>query len=216
MKDATAAVAMTSSGRGGGGGGGSGGGEKVRSLSDKEKTKMRERQRRSITTNIFHGLRKHGGYPLSPRADINEVLRHLASEAGWIVDPDGTTYRHSPTPSSGFASCPVCGAGKRSTASTPTSSVVLGGECSTTTSPRRFQVVGDSVLSPYLAGCGGSGVGDVVTSDRDIPLALYMYSGLQHSGTTGEPSKAAFTYQQQRQLYLQEARAPMTSPPRPA
>lgn len=99
MKDATAAAAMTSSGRGGGGGG-SGGGEKVRSVSDKEKTKMRERQRRSITTNIFHGLRKHGGYPLSPRADINEVLRHLASEAGWIVDPDGTTYRHSPTPSS--------------------------------------------------------------------------------------------------------------------
>ncbi|KAJ9691168.1 hypothetical protein PVL29_013371 [Vitis rotundifolia] len=226
MKDATAAAAMTSSGRGGGGGA-SGGGEKVRSVSDKEKTKMRERQRRSITTNIFHGLRKHGGYPLSPRADINEVLRHLANEAGWIVDPDGTTYRHSPTPSSGFASCSVCGAGKRSATSTPTSSVVLGGECSTTASPRRFQV-GDSVLgaggpptSPYLAGCGGSGIGDVVTSERDIPLALYMYGGLQHSGPTGEPSTAAVTYQQQRQLYLQEARAsnhntPTASPPRRA
>lgn len=72
------------------------------------------------------------------------------------------------------------------------------------------------MLSPYLAGCGGSGVGDVVTSERDIPLALYMYGGLQHSGTTGEPSTAAVAYQQQRQLYLQEARAPMTSPPRPA
>ncbi|KAH0985298.1 hypothetical protein GBA52_012475 [Prunus armeniaca] len=64
-----------------------------RSESEKEKTKMRERQRRAITTKIFHGLRKHGGYRLSSRADINEVLRHLASEAGWLVEPDGTTYR---------------------------------------------------------------------------------------------------------------------------
>lgn len=64
-----------------------------RSAVERERTKMRERQRRSITTNIFHGLRKHGGYRLSPRADINEVLRHLAQEAGWTVEPDGTTYR---------------------------------------------------------------------------------------------------------------------------
>lgn len=64
-----------------------------RSEIEKEKTKMRERQRRAITGKIFHGLRKHGGYTLSPRADINEVLRQLAKEAGWIVEPDGTTYR---------------------------------------------------------------------------------------------------------------------------
>ncbi|KAL0305426.1 UNVERIFIED_CONTAM: BES1/BZR1protein 4 [Sesamum radiatum] len=70
----------------------------VRSAVEKERTKMRERQRRSITTNIFHGLRKHGGYRLSPRADINQVLRHLAQEAGWIVEPDGTTYRSATTP----------------------------------------------------------------------------------------------------------------------
>lgn len=66
-----------------------------RSESEKEKTKMRERQRRAITSNIFHGLRKHGSYRLSPRADINEVLRELAKEAGWVVEPDGTTYRSS-------------------------------------------------------------------------------------------------------------------------
>jgi hypothetical protein len=35
---------------------------------------MIERQRRAIIT-IFHSLRKHGGYLLSPNADINEVLR---------------------------------------------------------------------------------------------------------------------------------------------
>ena len=59
------------------------------------RTKLRERTRRSITTKIFHGLRKYGGYNLAPRADINEVLRCLASEAGWIVEDDGTTYRSS-------------------------------------------------------------------------------------------------------------------------
>jgi hypothetical protein len=69
-----------------------------RTESEKEKTKMRERQRRAITTNIFHGLRKHGGYRLSPRADINEVLRELAKEAGWVVLPDGTTYRSFSSP----------------------------------------------------------------------------------------------------------------------
>lgn len=65
-----------------------------RSESDKERTKLRERQRRAITTRIFHGLRKYGGYQLSPRSDINQVLRELAKEAGWVVEPDGTTYRY--------------------------------------------------------------------------------------------------------------------------
>lgn len=64
-----------------------------RSVREKEKTKLRERERRSITTKIVQGLRKNGGYRLSPRADINQVLRELAREAGWTVDPDGTAYR---------------------------------------------------------------------------------------------------------------------------
>lgn len=63
------------------------------SASEKEKTKLRERQRRAITTKIFAGLRKYGGYNLPPRADINDVLKALASEAGWVVEPDGNTYR---------------------------------------------------------------------------------------------------------------------------
>ncbi|KAL3699167.1 hypothetical protein R1sor_017189 [Riccia sorocarpa] len=63
------------------------------SASEKEKTKLRERQRRAITTKIFAGLRKHGGYNLPPRADINDVLKALAHEAGWTVEADGTTYR---------------------------------------------------------------------------------------------------------------------------
>ncbi|XAR64565.1 Beta-amylase [Bertholletia excelsa] len=100
-----------------------------RSMAEKEKTKMRERQRRSITTKIFHGLRKHGHYPLSPRSDINHVLRHLAMEAGWVVEPDGTTYRATPLD---YNICPLCGARKRSDMLTPTSNVVVeGGDCST-------------------------------------------------------------------------------------
>ncbi|KAI5331618.1 PREDICTED: beta-amylase [Prunus dulcis] len=111
-----------------------------RSESEKEKTKMRERQRRAITTKIFHGLRKHGGYGLSPRADINEVLRHLASEAGWLVEPDGTTYRRRSLNVSNC--CSVCGgvpkasAKSAAAAATPSSSMVMGGcESSITASP---------------------------------------------------------------------------------
>eukprot|EP00250_Pteridium_aquilinum_P008475 c17979_g1_i1 orf=90-1052(-) len=67
---------------------------KVSSEKEKEKTKIRERHRRSITTKILTGLRKYGNYNLPPRADINDVLRALATEAGWIVEADGTTYRN--------------------------------------------------------------------------------------------------------------------------
>jgi hypothetical protein len=128
-----------------------------RTETEKEKTKMRERQRRAITTKIFQGLRKHGGYRLSPRADINELLRNLASEAGWVVLPDGTTYRSSTSNvllslSLSFifspakqklnrfvlcflfcwffkvlSCCPVCGSGITSNNTTPCSSVVVGG-----------------------------------------------------------------------------------------
>ncbi|TQD74443.1 hypothetical protein C1H46_040020 [Malus baccata] len=55
---------------------------------------MRVRQMRAITTKIFHGLRKHGGYRLSPCGDINEVLRHLATEVGWLVEPDALLIDH--------------------------------------------------------------------------------------------------------------------------
>ncbi|KAF3771864.1 Beta-amylase 7 [Nymphaea thermarum] len=58
-----------------------------------EKEKLRERRWRSITTKIFSGLRKHGGYDIPPRADINDVLRAIPAKAGFVVEPDGTTYR---------------------------------------------------------------------------------------------------------------------------
>ncbi|XP_057849875.1 beta-amylase 2, chloroplastic isoform X1 [Cryptomeria japonica] len=60
---------------------------------ERERTKLRERQRRAITSRILSGLRQYGNYSLPVRADINDVIAALAREAGWTVDPDGTTYR---------------------------------------------------------------------------------------------------------------------------
>ncbi|XP_062162471.1 beta-amylase 7-like [Alnus glutinosa] len=182
-----------------------------RTESEREKTKMRERQRRAITTNIFHGLRKHGGYLLSPRADINEVLRELAKEAGWVVLPDGTTYRSSSSSSSphgwGNGCCPVCGSWRASNNSaTPSSTVVLGGGgggggeyCSTTASPVRDAMNNNNNnngISSLYVPIGGVATSDV---DGDIPLdQLCMYGGIP-------------AYPEH--LYAQEARASSQNTP---
>lgn len=63
---------------------------------EKERTKLRERHRRAITSRMLAGLRQYGNFPLPARADMNDVLAALAREAGWTVEPDGTTYRQSP------------------------------------------------------------------------------------------------------------------------
>ncbi|EYU19128.1 hypothetical protein ABFS82_13G180400 [Erythranthe guttata] len=147
-----------------------------RSAVEKERTKLRERQRRAITTKIFHGLRKHGGYRLTPRADINEVLRHLAHEAGWIIEPDGTTYRSAASTSTTFSNgtingCPLCGGGRKSAPPTPGCSYLGGGaagDCSTTASPRRVQV-GDSPAVNNL-----SLSSDSAMATNDTLLAIYM------------------------------------------
>ncbi|KAM7505779.1 hypothetical protein LguiB_004683 [Lonicera macranthoides] len=207
-----------------------------RSAVDKERTKIRERQRRSITTKIFHGLRKHGGYRLSPRADINEVLRHLAFEAGWIVEPDGTTYRSTSTTTSNvYNVCAACGAGRRSGTPTPTSSFIGGGaagECSTTASPRQVTVVDSSMLAygapptsiyyPGISSGGASGSGGVSDPDNTRGVCMFgrLSSGLQSSTTTagGASAVTLAAYQQQQQVYqLHEARAsnqntPVASP----
>ncbi|KAJ6808776.1 putative beta-amylase 8 [Iris pallida] len=65
---------------------------------EKERTKLRERHRRAITSRMLAGLRQYGNFPLPARADMNDVLAALAREAGWTVDPDGTTYRPLPAP----------------------------------------------------------------------------------------------------------------------
>lgn len=72
----------------------SGKGKKEREK-EKERTKLRERHRRAITSRMLAGLRQYGNFPLPARADMNDVLAALAREAGWTVEPDGTTYRLS-------------------------------------------------------------------------------------------------------------------------
>ncbi|XP_061351353.1 BES1/BZR1 homolog protein 4-like isoform X3 [Gastrolobium bilobum] len=60
---------------------------------ERENNKRRERRRRAIAAKIFAGLRMYGNYKLPKHCDNNEVLKALCNEAGWIVEPDGTTYR---------------------------------------------------------------------------------------------------------------------------
>ncbi|KAJ7513904.1 hypothetical protein O6H91_23G044200 [Diphasiastrum complanatum] len=132
------------------------------SSAEKEKTKLRERRRRAITTRIFSGLRKHGGYDLQPRADINDVLKALATEAGWIVESDGTTYKlpqgsHKPHCSQSYPVSRQLMASSGAAPSLTRSESSLGsgfayslpglfidqldprgGDCSTTTSPRHM------------------------------------------------------------------------------
>lgn len=207
-----------------------------RSESDKERTKLRERQRRAITTRIFHGLRKYGGYQLSPRSDINQVLRELAKEAGWVVEPDGTTYRYKVV-----SRCPTCGViPNTSTNTTPTTSSTViacgggggggGGDCSPTTSPRcnidptminpynNNSHAGSTSLYGHEHGSAGGCTGDV---DNNNSLAFYMYnglaSGLHHPSTATATAAAAIigggmkvqvpSQQQLQGTYIQEARA---------
>uniref|UniRef100_A0A7N0V802 Beta-amylase n=1 Tax=Kalanchoe fedtschenkoi TaxID=63787 RepID=A0A7N0V802_KALFE len=65
---------------------------------EKERTKLRERHRRAVTSRMLAGLRQYGNFPLPARADMNDVLAALARQAGWTVEADGTTYRHTALP----------------------------------------------------------------------------------------------------------------------
>ncbi|KAJ8490833.1 hypothetical protein OPV22_012554 [Ensete ventricosum] len=60
---------------------------------ERENNRQRERRRRAIAANIYSGLRAYGNYKLPKHCDNNEVLKALCDEAGWTVEPDGTTYR---------------------------------------------------------------------------------------------------------------------------
>ncbi|KAL7117222.1 hypothetical protein ACP275_03G059400 [Erythranthe tilingii] len=84
---------------GGGGGDGGGGGRRKPSWRERENNRRRERRRRAIAAKIYAGLRAQGNYNLPKHCDNNEVLKALCNEAGWIVEPDGTTYRKGCRPS---------------------------------------------------------------------------------------------------------------------
>ncbi|KAF3442371.1 hypothetical protein FNV43_RR16287 [Rhamnella rubrinervis] len=68
-------------------------GTRLPTWKERENNKRRERRRRAIAAKIFAGLRMYGNFKLPKHCDNNEVLKALCNEAGWIVEPDGTTYR---------------------------------------------------------------------------------------------------------------------------
>ncbi|XP_047316378.1 protein BRASSINAZOLE-RESISTANT 1-like [Impatiens glandulifera] len=91
------------------------GGRRKPSWRERENNKRRERRRRAVAAKIFTGLRAQGNYDLPKHCDNNEVLKALCVEAGWIVEPDGTTYRKGCKPN-------PCEIGGTSTNITPSSS----------------------------------------------------------------------------------------------
>ncbi|KAH7566453.1 hypothetical protein JRO89_XS08G0166300 [Xanthoceras sorbifolium] len=70
-----------------------GGSGRLPTWKERENNKRRERRRRAIAAKIYSGLRAQGNYKLPKHCDNNEVLKALCTEAGWIVEDDGTTYR---------------------------------------------------------------------------------------------------------------------------
>ncbi|KAF8114363.1 hypothetical protein N665_0039s0122 [Sinapis alba] len=70
------------------------------SCRERENNRRRERKRRAVAAKIYNGLRVQGNFNLPRHCDNNEVLKTLCSEAGWVVEEDGTTYRkgHKPRP----------------------------------------------------------------------------------------------------------------------
>ncbi|GAB2225767.1 hypothetical protein Droror1_Dr00021532 [Drosera rotundifolia] len=68
-------------------------GSRLPTWKERENNKRRERRRRAIAAKIYAGLRTYGNYQLPKHCDNNEVLKALCNEAGWTVEPDGTTYR---------------------------------------------------------------------------------------------------------------------------
>nr|GEZ43343.1 protein brassinazole-resistant 1-like [Tanacetum cinerariifolium] len=99
------------------GGGSGGGGRRKPSWREKENNRRRERRRRAIAANIYNGLRAQGNYDLPKHCDNNEVLKALCKEAGWVVLPDGTTFRKGSRPP-----LPTIDIGGASTTTTPSSS----------------------------------------------------------------------------------------------
>ena len=68
-------------------------GARLPTWKERENNKRRERRRRAIAAKIFSGLRMYGNFKLPKHCDNNEVLKALCNDAGWSVEPDGTTYR---------------------------------------------------------------------------------------------------------------------------
>ncbi|MBA0585692.1 hypothetical protein E1A91_D02G113100v1 [Gossypium mustelinum] len=126
---------------------------------ERENNRRRERRRRAIAAKIYTGLRAQGNYNLPKHCDNNEVLKALCSEAGWVVEDDGTTYRKGCKP-------PPIDIGGSSSKITPFSSqnpsplssafpspipsCQVSPSSSSYPSPTRFDANNPSTLLPFL------------------------------------------------------------------
>lgn len=126
---------------------------------ERENNKRRERRRRAIAAKIFTGLRAQGNFKLPKHCDNNEVLKALCSEAGWIVEEDGTTYRKGfkPSPmeiggtSTNISTCSSVQQSPQSSAyPSPIPSYHASPTSSSFPSPSRYDANPSNYLLPFL------------------------------------------------------------------
>ncbi|KAH0912975.1 hypothetical protein HID58_036296 [Brassica napus] len=126
---------------------------------ERENNRRRERKRRAVAAKIYNGLRAQGNFNLPRHCDNNEVLKALCSEAGWVVEEDGTTYRkgHKPLPDD------MAGSSSRATAyssynQSPFESPILSYQASPSSSsfpsPRGGDTHNISTIFPFLRNGG--------------------------------------------------------------
>ncbi|RAL47321.1 hypothetical protein DM860_013286 [Cuscuta australis] len=155
----------------GGGCAGSSSGRRKPSWRERENNRRRERRRRAIAAKIYAGLRAQGNYNLPKHCDNNEVLKALCAEAGWIVEPDGTTYRKGRKPSSSPIPMEI---GGTSTNITPSSSCNPSPPSSYFATP-----IPSYQVSPLSSACPSPtrGSGD---NNSSYPFA-FLHSGITSS-----------------------------------
>ncbi|KAL4366579.1 hypothetical protein GQ457_05G006650 [Hibiscus cannabinus] len=126
---------------------------------ERENNKRRERRRRAIAAKIYTGLRAQGNYKLPKHCDNNEVLKALCSEAGWIVEEDGTTYRKGCKPppsefagtSANISACSSLQPSPQSSSfPSPVPSYHASPSSSLCPSPTRFDSNPSNYLLPFL------------------------------------------------------------------
>lgn len=126
---------------------------------ERENNKRRERRRRAIAAKIYTGLRAQGNYKLPKHCDNNEVLKALCSEAGWVVEEDGTTYRKGCKPppneiggpSTNISACSSLQPSPQSSSfPSPVPSYHASPTSSSFPSPTRFEGNPSSYLLPFL------------------------------------------------------------------
>ncbi|XWS33725.1 hypothetical protein CRYUN_Cryun22dG0108100 [Craigia yunnanensis] len=126
---------------------------------ERENNKRRERRRRAIAAKMYSGLRAQGNYKLPKHCDNNEVLKALCSEAGWIVEEDGTTYRKGCKPppselagaSTNISACSSIQPSPQSSSfPSPVPSYHASPSSSLCPSPTRFDANPSTYLLPFL------------------------------------------------------------------